>query len=153
MKSLFVLCISILLLGLAHLSSAQENVLHAHNADKMPCFQGCEEVEDYEERVRCGEGKLLEFIYKRLRYPAEARENNVQGMVVVQYVIAIDGYVEDIEIVRDIGDGCGEAALSVIEDMNEMDGPPYTCAEKDGEKIPVVITMPVRFKLESVKID
>jgi TonB family protein len=147
MKSLLILCSSILLLGLAHLSSAQEVVSPLHKADQMPIFQGCEDISDIDERAKCAEQKMLEFVYRHLHYPPEARKNGIEGMVIVQFTIAIDGYVEDIKVVRDLKDGCGEAALSIIEDMNEMDGPPYSPALLDGKAVPLLYTLPIRFKL------
>ena len=132
---------------LSHFISAQEDSRPQQKAEQMPMFQGCEDVSDYDERARCAEGKLLEFVYRHLHYPPEARKNGIEGMVVVQFTIATDGYVEDIKVVRDLKDGCGEAALSIIEDMNEIDGPPFNPAMLDGKAVPLLYTLPIRFKL------
>ena len=130
---------------------AQEDSQVYKVVDEMPYFQGCEDFPTYRERAKCGERKMLDFIYKRMLYPPEARENNVQGMVVVQFVIARDGYLEDIELIRDIGSGCGEAAMSTIEDMNEMDAPPFTPGVNKGKVVPVEYTLPIRFKMATLK--
>ena len=113
--------------------------------DEMPRFPGCEDL-DVQEREQCSQKKLLTFIYKNIKYPAEARKNGIQGMVVVKFVVGKEGKLKNLEVVREIGGGCGEAAMQVVEMMNEEDIR-WIPGKKDGKAVDVEFNLPVRFKL------
>ncbi len=111
-------------------------------ADEMPRFPGCEDNTDASERNNCAQSEMLNFIYTNIKYPEEAREANVQGVVVSKFTVAADGTVKNAEIVRSIGGGCDEAVLEVIAQM-----PKWIPAVKDGENIAADYHLPVKFKL------
>lgn len=114
----------------------------------MPRFPGCEDMKGSDaEKEECAKKKLLEFIYGNLKYPAIARENGVEGNVVIQFVVDKDGSVKDINIVRDIGAGCGTAAQTAVESMNNM-GKKWTPGKQLGRPVKVLYTLPIKFKLE-----
>lgn len=52
-----------------------------------------------------GQKSLIQFLQKNLRYPADARENNIEGKVVAQFVVNEIGAISDIRIIRGIGGG------------------------------------------------
>ena len=113
-------------------------------AEKFPLFgDGCPEIKEYAEKKKCSEEKMLRFIYSSLRYPSLARENDVQGMAIVQFVVNKEGVVEDVSIVRGICDQIRDEVLRVVNKM-----PNWVPGEQDGEKVRVLYTLPVRFKLE-----
>lgn len=113
----------------------------------MPRFPGCEDLGTDKEKDDCAKKKMLEYIYKNLKYPAIARENGIEGQVVLQFVVDKDGSVTDAKIVRDIGAGCGEAAQLVVEGMNKM-STKWTPGKQRGRPVRVLYTLPVKFKLE-----
>lgn len=111
--------------------------------EENPTFPGCEDVADKEMRKQCAENKLMEFIYANIQYPPVARENGIEGMVVLQFVVEPDGSISNIKIVRDIGAGCGEEAARVISMM-----PAWNPGKQRGRPVRVMFTLPVRFILE-----
>ncbi len=114
--------------------------------EEMPHFPGCEEIEGtHQEKVDCGNKKMLEFIYKNLKYPAAAIVNGVEGTNVVQYVVEKDGSISGLNLVRDIGGGTGEATMKVIEKMQAEYI--WTPGNQNGETVRVLFTLPVNFKL------
>ena len=116
--------------------------------EQMPRFPGCEEQGGSDkEKEECAKGKMLSYIYKNLKYPAIARENGVEGMAVIQFVVAKDGSVTDINLVRDPGAGTGGAAQKVVESMNSM-GAKWIPGKQRGRPVKVLYTLPVKFKLE-----
>lgn len=88
--------------------------------EEMPRFPGCEDetLSDSDKR-ECSSKKLIEYVYKNLEYPEEAKTKKIEGLVVVQFYIEINGSMSDIKLVRDIGSGCGDAALDVIYCLSE----------------------------------
>jgi TonB family protein len=110
--------------------------------EEMPYFPGCEDLPKAE-RKACGDKKMLEFIYQNLRYPALARENGVEGTVVVTFIVEADGRIKEPKIVREIGGGCGDEVLRVVNLM-----PTWIPGKQKGEAVRVQFNLPVRFKLE-----
>lgn len=115
--------------------------------EQMPRFPGCEDESSNEEKAACAQKKLLEYIYKNVKYPAIARENGIQGRVVVQFVVEKDGSITDVNVVRDIGAGCGEEADRVVKSMNDMPEK-WTPGRQRGKPVRVQFTLPVSFKLQ-----
>src|SRR5699024_6029404 len=55
-----------------------------HVVEEMPRFPGCEDMEGTsEEKKRCADEKMLQFLYSNIRYPEMAARDNVEGQVVV----------------------------------------------------------------------
>ena len=113
----------------------------------MPRFPGCENLRTKEEKDACAQKKMLEFIYGNIKYPAIARENGIEGMVVVTFVVEKDGTVTDARVVRDIGGQCGQEALRVVSLMNDK-GIKWEPGKQRGRPVRVQFNLPVRFKLE-----
>jgi len=61
-----------------------------------------------------GERNWIMTIYKNLRYPASARENGTQGIVMLSLLINKTGQLTEIEIISDIGDNCGSASRDAV---------------------------------------
>jgi protein TonB len=89
-----------------------------------------------------GEAAMLKFIYDNIKYPSIARENGVEGMVVVSFVVEKDGSISDARIARDIGAGCGQEAVRVVNMM-----PKWNPGKQRGRPVRVQFNLPVKFKL------
>lgn len=90
-----------------------------------------------------GEDALLRFLAENIQYPLEARTNNIEGKVVLSFVVGTDGHISDIRIFKDIPGGCGEAAAKVVAAM-----PRWIPAKlEDGTRVKVRYTLPVNFRL------
>ena len=113
----------------------------------MPQFPGCSDISDKVERKACADKKLLEFVYKNVKYPAIARENGIQGRVVVQFVVEKDGSVTDARVLRDIGAGCGDESLRVVNMMNSMPRK-WVPGKQRGKAVRVQFTLPISYKLQ-----
>jgi protein TonB len=85
---------------------------------------------------------LTNYMIQNLKYPSAAKDANVQGMVVVTFVVTADGKVEGVEILRGIGSGCDEEAVRVISNSGT-----WTPAKKEGKAVATKMTLPVQFKL------
>ncbi|MCB0528930.1 MAG: TonB family protein [Saprospiraceae bacterium] len=90
-----------------------------------------------------GEKELLKYLSENIKYPPLARENNIQGTVALTFVVGKDGSVKDVQIVKDIGGGCGKEAVRVVQTM-----PKWNPGEANGHAVKVRFTLPVRFRLE-----
>lgn len=83
-------------------------------------------------------------LYGKIRYPRAAVRAGVEGRVFIQFVVDKDGNVRDPKVLRDIGGGCGEAAIEAIKEVK------FTPGRLNGEAVNVQYSMPVTFRLENV---
>ena len=88
-------------------------------------------------------GDYGKFLQKNLRYPPIARENNIQGRVIVNFVVEKDGSLTDIKVVRGIGGGCDEEAMRVIKSS-----PKWNPGVQNGRNVRVNYTIPIFFQLQ-----
>ena len=113
-----------------------------------PRFPGCEDMEgSKKEKESCAKERLNKFIYENLKYPVEARKNNIEGENVIQFVVEKDGSISNIDLIRDIGDGCGEESLRIVEEMKNLPEK-WTPGKQRGRAVRVKYTLPVKFKLD-----
>lgn len=116
--------------------------------EEMPRFPGCEDMAGtMAEKKACADKKMLEFLYENLRYPQVARENNIAGTVVIQFVVDEKGNIKNAQVAREIGATCGQEALRVVEMMNNMPER-WTPGKQRGRPVKVLFSLPVRFVLK-----
>ena len=104
-------------------------------AEEMPQFEG-------------GERGLMNFISRNIRYPVVAMEQNIQGRVIVRFVVSDTGEVTQISVLRGIGGGCDEEAMRVVSLM-----PRWTPGRQDGKPVSVWYTLPIQFKFLGNNVD
>jgi protein TonB len=92
-----------------------------------------------------GETALFQYIADSLKYPQEAIETGIVGIVMTSFIILEDGSVGSVKVEQGIGAGCDEAAIAVIENM-----PNWVPARKGGRAVKVQYMMPIQFDLQEV---
>lgn len=110
--------------------------------EEMPRFKGCEDL-PANERKSCADKKMLEHVYKNIKYPAAARKAGIQGTVVVRFIIEKDGRISNVEPIRKIGKGCDEEVVRIVKAM-----PDFIPGKQRGKNVRVQYNLPVKFKLE-----
>ncbi len=90
-----------------------------------------------------GDKEFHQFIADNVKYPAEAKEKGIRGIVYVNFIVEPDGSISDIRVLRGIGGGCDEEAVRVVEYM-----PKFKPGIQNGEAVRVSYTVPVIFRLE-----
>ena len=109
-------------------STAKEEVFMV--AEQMPEFPG-------------GMKELLKFLQDNLKYPENAMKNNVQGRVIVQFVVEKDGTPTEFKVLRSVDPDLDAEALRVLQTM-----PKWKPGMQRGEVVRVKYTVPVSFKLQ-----
>ena len=119
------------------------------NVDQMPRFPGCENMEGSElEKEDCAKTKMLQHLYRNLKYPNLAKKEGIEGMVQLQFVIVEDGTLKNIKVIKEIGGNCGAAAITAAETMNHL-RERWTPGKQNGEIVKVLYNLPVVFKLNN----
>lgn len=118
-----------------------------HYTEVMPRFPGCEDIEgtDYDKK-KCADQKLLHYIYSNLKYPQEAKEKRIEGMVVVSFVVDQQGRIKEVQAIRDPGGGIGKDAIRIVTSMNELPEP-WIPGRQMGKIVEVRLNLPIRYKL------
>jgi protein TonB len=88
-------------------------------------------------------GNLNQYLAQEMRYPDIAKENGIEGTVVIRFIVNEKGEISNPIIVKDIGGGCGEEALRVVRAM-----PAWLPGANRGIPVKVQMNLPVKFKLE-----
>ena len=116
--------------------------------EEMPRFPACEQLDTtLQARNQCAQQALLSVMYQNITYPLEARQNNIEGTVVVSFVVEKDSTLSNFRIVKDIGGGCGIEVLRVVEGINEA-GIKWVPGKNNGKIVRSRFNLPIKFKLE-----
>lgn len=81
-------------------------------------------------------------IVKNIKYPIIASKNKIEGTVYLQAFIAENGTVEKVIVLRDIGGGCGDAAVEAVKNVK------FTPGKVKGSPVKVKLSLPIKFKLQ-----
>ena len=76
------------------------------------------------------------------RYPPPARRAGVAGAVVIRGIVRRDGSIDDVEIIKDLPSGLGDAARDAVRQWR------FRPATYQGEPIDVYYTVTVNFRLQ-----
>lgn len=87
---------------------------------------------------------LYEFLTRSIQYPEEARDKNIQGRVIVTFVVEKDGSISDARVVKSVDPLLDTEALRVVNSMHS-----WTPGKQNGEPVRVKYTVPVSFKLDA----
>ena len=90
-----------------------------------------------------GDAAFGKYLGNKIRYPAIAKENNVQGKVFLNFTVERDGSLTDIKVVRGIGSGCDDEAVRVLKSS-----PRWKPGIQNGRAVRVSYTIPISFTLQ-----
>jgi periplasmic protein TonB len=82
------------------------------------------------------------FLVTHIKYPREAKELGIVGIVFLSFVVESDGSITNITIIRGIGGGCEEEAVRVVKSM-----PTWIPGKQNNIAVRVRLTLPIKFKL------
>jgi TonB family protein len=98
-------------------------------AEVMPEFPG-------------GMPEMIKFLKENMNYPAEMKENGIEGRIFVQFVVTKTGSIQDVTIARGI-DGLNREAIRLVKQM-----PNWKPGTNYGKQVNVKMVVPILFSLE-----
>lgn len=134
-KLLFIIATLLFIVSIPQFTQAQEATTNEDNTlystfDEAPTYPG-------------GAAAISRFIGTNLKYPKQARKDNVSGQVVAEFTIEKDGSISDINITTSLTPECDQAVIDVLNKM-----PKWTPGKKDGKDVRSLYVLPVTFKLD-----
>ena len=117
------------------LTLAKVFTINTERADTAEVFNVVDEMPE----IQGGIQKL----YESISYPRSAKVAKIEGRVFIKFIVEVDGSVTNATILKDIGGGCGNAAIEGIKKVKFKPG------LHQGEPVRVFFTLPVTFKLQN----
>ena len=98
-----------------------------------------EEQPSFKEGVKA----MMDFIESEMKYPVIAKENGIEGRVIVNFIIEKDGTITNPQIVRGADPSLDKEAIRIIKAM-----PKWNPGLQRNERVRVRYTLPISFKLD-----
>lgn len=98
-------------------------------ADSKPSYPG-------------GADAMNEYLSSNLKYPEAAKQNGIEGVVNVSFVVKADGSIGTIKIARLIDPDLEQEAIRLVKNM-----PAWTPAEKDGKAVDSTTEIAIPFQI------
>jgi len=98
--------------------------------EEMPMFPG-------------GDTELLKYIAEHTNYPDIAKENNIQGRVIVRFCVTSKGGVSQVSILKGVDPELDAEAIRVVNTL-----PPFKPGKQGGKPVPVWYMVPITFTLK-----
>ena len=90
-----------------------------------------------------GEEELIKFLQHNIKYPKRERNKDIQGKVLVRFVVDIDGSVKDVIVVKSVSEGLDKEAVRVVKML-----PKFKPGKQQGKPVMVYYNLPVNFSLK-----
>lgn len=107
--------------------------------------ENADEVFDVVEEQPMSQGGMNgwhEYLSRNIKYPAEARENGIEGTVIVMFEIHENGSINNVEILRGIGESADQEAIRVVQNA-----PNWEPGMQRGRVVKTRMRLPIRFKI------
>jgi protein TonB len=98
--------------------------------EQMPTFPG-------------GEAALFKYLRDNIEYPSMERDNDIQGRVIVGFVVMEDGAISNVEVKKGVSPGLDKEAIRVVRSM-----PAWKPGKQQGKSVRVAYVLPILFKLQ-----
>lgn len=98
--------------------------------EEMPMFPG-------------GDAALLKYIGENTVYPEVAKENNIQGRVIVRFCVTAKGGVSQVSVLKGVDPELDAEAIRVVNTL-----PPFKPGKQGGKPVPVWYMVPITFTLK-----
>lgn len=87
--------------------------------------------------------KFYEYVSKAVKYPQMAQDANIQGKVLLSFVVEKDGSLTDIRVDRKLGGGTDEEAVRVLKASRK-----WIPGVQNGKRVRVKYNIPISFTLQ-----
>jgi TonB family protein len=98
--------------------------------DVMPVYPG-------------GNEALLKYIIDSTHYPKDAKIQNIQGKVLVRFVVNAHGSVQDVSVLKGVSPSLDTESVRIVKTL-----PKFTPGELEGKTVPVWYVIPIQFSLQ-----
>ncbi|MEE1022527.1 MAG: energy transducer TonB [Muribaculaceae bacterium] len=91
-----------------------------------------------------GQAALMKWLSNNMRYPEAAQQNDIQGRVVVNFVVEKDGSIGHVKIAKGVDKDLDREAIRVVKKM-----PKWQPGKNNGVPVRSYFNLPVTFRLQT----
>ena len=113
-----------------HLVTQDDTEKNTNVDDELPSFPG-------------GDAKLREWIKKNMKYPSYAKNNGIEGQVLVVFIVEKDGSISNAEVSWGVDPSLDQEALRIVNKM-----PKWKPGTQNGVAMRVKYRLPITFMLK-----
>ena len=132
--------------GTTNINNISEQIKEVVVEDKKPVEEKPAEIFKSVEQMPQfpgGDEALIKYLSSHINYPPMAAENNIQGRVVVAFVVDKTGKVGEVNVVRSVDKDLDREAVRVCKSL-----PKFVPGRQNGQPVSVWFTLPGTFKLQ-----
>lgn len=118
---------------------SEEKAQKAKSDKQGEVFEKTDVMPEYEG----GMEEMMKTLNANVVYPKEAVDKNIQGMVVVSFIVEKDGSTTDFKLIRGIDPNLDAEALRVVKLLDK-----WIAAEQHGKPVRCRMNVPVNFRLK-----
>ena len=89
-----------------------------------------------------GYGRFFSYLKSKKKYPKAAKKNKTEGKVLVEFVVAPDGRITEVQVVEGFDSACDAEAVRLFQNANA-----WKPAKHNNENVYQALQLPVQFKL------
>jgi len=104
-----------------------------------PVFTSVEQVPNFPGGIEA----FTNYLAKNIRYPKAARQQKIQGRVIISFIVEKDGALTDIHAARGVSPEIDAEAIRVI-----TASPSWTPGIQNGHTVRVAYSVPISFRLD-----
>ena len=86
---------------------------------------------------------MIAFLSQNVHYPETAAKNNIEGRVIVRFIVDETGQINNISVARSVNEELDAEAIRVVKSL-----PKFIPGRQDGKPVPVWYNLPIIFKLQ-----
>ncbi|MDE6290150.1 MAG: energy transducer TonB [Muribaculaceae bacterium] len=86
---------------------------------------------------------LMRWLSSNIHYPESAQKNDIQGRVIVKFIVEKDGSITNAQVIRSVDSDLDREALRVVSKM-----PKWIPGKNGGMPVRSYFTLPVSFRLQ-----
>lgn len=91
-----------------------------------------------------GQAALMRWLSNNVRYPESAQQNDIQGRVIVKFVVEKDGSIGHVQVVKGVDKDLDREAIRVVKKM-----PRWQPGKNNGVAVRSYFNLPVVFRLQN----
>jgi TonB family protein len=119
-----------LIKGATNPATNEEEIVPYVAVEQMPMFPG-------------GDVELLKYIAENTQYPEAAKQNGIQGRVIVRFCITKEGGVSLVSVLKGVDPNLDQEAMRVVKSL-----PAFQPGTQRGKVVPVWYMVPITFTLK-----
>jgi TonB family protein len=122
-----------------HTSGSQTSTVSSNETLPSDVYVVVEEMPAYPG----GDNSLMEFVYKNIVYPKEAKDKNIQGRVICRFTVKTDGTVNNVSVLHGVDPSLDNEAIRVLKLLSG-----WKPGMQGGKPVNVWYSVPITFTLK-----